>query len=84
MVFMVSLLIARAWCGAFGFVIRLDVGERYISLTGPRDNSVSWHMICADIAEIMLEQSVGCYLDNAKSERPVNMRPLLMPPSFPG
>src|SRR6476619_107919 len=29
---------------AFGFVIRLDVGERYVGLITTRDNSVSWHM----------------------------------------
>jgi hypothetical protein len=29
-------------------------------------------------------QSVGCYLNNAKRERPVNMRSLVMPPSFLG
>ena len=32
----------------------------------------------------IFRESVGCYLNNAKSERPVNMRALVMPPSFLG
>jgi len=50
--------------------------HRHCLLTGPCGVGKSW-LACGG-------QSVGCYLNNAKRERPVNMRSLVMPPSFLG